>query len=145
MRPSLGEEDHGVMSNSTNAPSAKYYAWLQASAEQARNEKELPARILAACEIKGEWILSGQPICPPSRLGDRFWEGGALHPKLYQEMVARIEHHARRRGISEATLSAARQAIDQLTFEEVFQLAAMQNLFETVMPELVLVMSVQNS
>jgi len=137
------------MSNSTNAPSDRYYAWLQASAEQARKEKELPARILAACQVKGHWILSDRPFFRPSQesgdLNSRNWNGGALHPELYQEMITRIEYHAHHRGITQDALGQARRAIEKLLFSEVFELAAMQNVFETVMPELVLVMSVQNS
>ena len=121
------------MSNTTGPPTGRYFEWLQASAKEAEKQRELPARILAACQSKGTWILAG---CPAD--GRR-----AAHPhvELSEEITRRVEENARSRGITMDQLSKARRDLAALPFAETLTLAA-NPLFEQLMPDTVLVMDV---
>lgn len=147
MRLSRSPKDHGVVNNSTKAPSNRYYAWLQASAEQAKKDRELPATILAACQYKGHWILAG---CPKKPYAEKDFLVAArdqsdLYSDLYFDIIKRVETNAKARGISMKELGDARRRVDKMTLQEKLSFATMQNVFEAVMPNLVLVMSVHDS
>ena len=121
------------MSNPTQAPSQKYYEWLAASAKEAEKQRELPARILAACEAKGSWILGG---CPAD--GRR---NTHPHVELNSEITLRIQTNAASRGIPMDALNKARREVAALSVSEMLSLAN-DPLFEQLMPSLVLVMDV---
>ena len=123
------------MSNSTNAPTGRYFEWLQASAKEAQRQKELPAKILAACQRKGGRILGG---CPSD--GRR---NTHPHTELYEDIIQRVEENARGRGISIELLNQARKDVDRLSISEMLSLAN-NPLFEQLMPPMVLVMDVHS-
>ncbi len=121
------------MSNTTGPPTGRYFDWLAESAKEAEKQRMLPARVLAACEAKGDWILGG---CPGD--GRR---NTHPHVELRKEITLRIEGHAASRGISTESLNKARREVSALPLSEMLTLAS-HPLFEQLMPDTVLVMDV---
>lgn len=130
------------MNNYVGTETGGYYAWLSNAAEQARkNQKENPDRatILAACQLRGAWILSG---CP--KVNDIKFEHTHFHqhPEVYKELVDKIEDHAKNFCVAPEQLNKARREVEKLTFPEILAISSMKEIFEMVSPNLVLVMDV---
>jgi hypothetical protein len=106
----------------------------------------IPARILAACQLKALWILAD---CPSKAFGVKF--DYAANPyfihsaDLYKEVVERITAHARGRGLSHEDMTTARLQVQDMLMAEVLDLANQNGIFNLVMPDTILVMDVHAS
>jgi hypothetical protein len=127
------------MSNSTGAPTQKYYEWLAAAEEQRR----LPPKILAACQIKALWILRGRPV--DGVMSSTRYTMTVEDGETYKLVSERVEQRAKALGISAHELTAALSEVEKLPFDKVLKMATLQGFFDSLMPEVVLVMDVMSS
>lgn len=126
------------MSNSTGAPSGRYYEWLAAVSEQ----QKLPARILASCQVKALWIIRGHPA--DVKLSHRSTMT-VEDAELFRLVEERLRQRARGLNIPDHEFDAALKETETLPFAAVLKMASLQGFFESVMPEVVLVMDVMRS
>ncbi len=120
---------------------ARYYEWLRSSAEQARKNQKTPDRalVLAACQLKGAWILSG---CSKVDRIEFQYTHFHEYPEVYKELVDKIEDHAHKNCVPPGRLEKAREEAEKLTLPEILAISSIHGIFEAVAPNLVIVMDV---
>ena len=126
----------------TGTETGAWWSWLRESEEQARKAKRCPddrAHILAACLLKGIWILNGR-----SKVDDVKFQYAAYTPDsgVYADFEARVRAHAKNNCVADQSLEAAFKAVEKLQLPETLALASQKGIYEMVAPEILIVMDV---
>ena len=125
-----------------------YNQWLRDSAAQAQKVKNDLALELAACQLRGAWILYGCPKIQDSRKtiqSTLFQQMNicCMQNTLYLELIGNMEKFGLPNGVDLCMIEKARKETNRFQFSELIQKT--RRLFEKLAPPEILVIEVMQS